>query len=814
MRVRRIELLFTIVLIVSVLAGCEAQKLTKEGDALMLAERPIEAVKKYQQALEKDVGLSRNQEFLRKLKRAQSLAKYEEGVAYVKNGNWEMAIRRFSESLEFDPKLEKTKEALSRAKKEASKICYNEALGYADQGELDNATKKLERALDLNPDNMNAKDALASVTPENYRKHSQIKEIYDQSLALQKEKHWSKSAELLRRARNMDPSHLSCRAKLHHAEENLQAARKADSSGVQLRQQKRLDEAIEAFQRALDIWPFFTEAGSHLAKVEAEREQAELLYEKARELSNSSNWDEAVQATTAVLKIFPFHEKAVAQLKLSKQKAAESHCMTGTTLLANDKLKEAEEEFTRSLYYVPDMIGAKEGLAQVDYIRGNEAESDKLWGSALLWYMDAKDHVSKKEYSHRIREVKARIFDRVCFGLSLEVKQSRRIASNIPAMLKTTMTHYLSRQKPDFLSLMSGQIDTKRRPYSLVVDPINLEIKGGLVQKEKRTYRYTDYREVSNPEIPKLQNLLNIARQDLERLRREFNRTCSICGARGTLTCQPCGGRGKVTCTKCRGTGQVQCDVCKGTGQWQRGWREGKPYFVECYKCKGSGKIRCYFCGGRGGKDCYTCRGDGRVECNRCLGSGKATSVSVWDIRNKENEVENIQRNLSRAPATVQKGFPAEWPYTVHHHEKTGFLEARISLESSEAGTAVHSDVVQKSRHYRDSTVQNANPNIGLDSDGLDLPSDDAVKRSLVNEISSEMISKVLDVMLKDRISYMRSKAEELRKQGRAHETVEVMVDIARLIEPSDSAEAAEVIESLRESKADKRKEKRTTGTL
>lgn len=551
MAIRRINLLLMIIFIVPIFAGCEAQKLVKEGDALMLADHPAEAVKRYREALEKDSGLSENREFLAKLGGAQALAAFQEGTALAERGEWERAIRRFSESLEFDSELEKAKEALNQAKREASKSRYTEALRYADQGKLDRAVKELERALELNPDNMDAKDALDSVTPEKYGMHSQVKELYDQALSLQEEKRWSKSAELLQRARSIDPSHLLCRVKLHRAEENLSAAKEEDSAGLRFLEQKRLDDAIRAFQRALDIWPFYAEGESHLARAREEREEAESLYDKAKELSNNGNWDEAVQTTTAALKIFPSHEKAVALLEQSKQKAAETHCGAGTTLLANGKLEEAEKEFLRSLDYVPDMIDAKEGLGQADYIRGKTAEEKGLWGGAQLWYMDAGDHVSKKEYLAKIRAARSKIFDRIRFGLSLEVKESQRITSNASAALKSRIMRFMSDRKPDFLLLVSGQRDSKQPLYAASVDPAKLEIKGGLVRSENRTHHYTVYQEVPNPEIPKVRELLMVARRDLERLRREFNRPCPHCRGSGRISCPGCGGARLKRCEVC-----------------------------------------------------------------------------------------------------------------------------------------------------------------------------------------------------------------------------------------------------------------------
>lgn len=573
------------------------------------------------------------------------------------------------------------------------------------------------------------------------------------------------------------------------------AARKKYASGVELLQEKRLDDAIRALEDALDIWPFYAEAKRQLAVSQKQRETAESLHETAAKLSEEGRWDETVQATSATLEVFPFHERALFLLALSKQKAAEAHCKAGKALLPEGKLQEAEKEFLLSLNYLPDMIDAKEGLAQADYIRGEAAGKKDLWGNALLWYMDAADHVSKNEYLNKIRQARSKIFERISFGLSLEVRKSEEVSPNASAALKSKIMQSISNQKPDFLLLVSGQEGARQPVYAISVDPAKVEIKSRLVSSENRTHNYTVYRDVPNPEIPKLRELLQVARQDLERLRREFDQTCPTCGGTGRLVCTKCGGRGEIRCTDCGGTGKWDCPECGGDGYVLDG--------VKCPKCDGSGKIRCVCCWGDGYATCDVCgggigKGKGYIRCTRCNGKGKATNVTEYDVRKKEADVQDIQRKLSREPAIVQKGFPAEWPYVEHYHEKTGLVEVGVSIRNLPTGTIVRADVVRKTTRDQDVTIQSANPSVGLDPDGLDLPSDNTVQTLLVNAAASEITIKLLDAVVKDRISHMRSEANELKQKGNILEATEAITNAARLIEPSNPSEAAQIIENLR----------------
>jgi hypothetical protein len=569
-----------------------------------------------------------------------------------------------------------------------------------------------------------------------------------------------------------------CRIKLHKAEENMQAARKKNSTGIELLQVKRLDAAIRAFEESLGIWPYYEEAKRQLLVSQKQREESESLYEEAEKLSEEGKWDEVVQIATATLEVFPFHEKALSLLTLSKQRAAEAHNKEGTALLAEGKLEEGEKKFLRSLNYFPDMIEAREGLAKADYIRGEEYEKKDLWGNALLWYMDAKDHIPKRENLDKIRKVRSKIFDRVCFALRQEVKKSQLVAPSASAALRSRIASYISNQKPDFLSLVSGPREVKQPLYNVLVEPTSLKIKGGSVRSENRIHRYTEYREVSNPEIPRLQAMLNNARNDLVRLRQEFNRTCVTCGGRGT-----------IECSVCRGSGRVMCTICRG-----RGWNRYGDEPEECNHCRGTGKVGCRECGA----SYHWEVGKGIITCSRCRGSGRESSVTELDISIKQSEIQNLTNRLQYEPHTIQQGFPAEWPYVVNYHEKTGLMEAGLSVKNLATETVAYSDIVRKSERYQDSMIQNANPSIGLSSDGLDLPSDEIVQRTLVDAAASEVVSKLLNIILNDRISYMRSKAEGLKQQGKPHEAVEALVDTARLIEPSNPSEAARIIKVLR----------------
>ena len=119
--------------------------------------------------------------------------------------------------------------------------------------------------------------------------------------------------------------------------------------------------------------------------------------------------------------------------------------------------------------------------------------------------------------------------------------QAAVILSKLPqASLKSGISGRVALTKPDVLQVL-GEADKGAPSYRALVQLKALDVRGGLVKTENRIYRYTVYRMVPNPEIPRLEGLLRVAGWELARVRREYTRACP----RGA-------GTARVTCTRCR----------------------------------------------------------------------------------------------------------------------------------------------------------------------------------------------------------------------------------------------------------------------
>ena len=769
------------------LVGCGVGKIIKEGDALLEVNRAAEATSNYELALAKDPKLARKTDFVAKLNRARALAAYQDGVRLGGQGDWEAAVQAFQRSLDVGPEVADAPRALAEAKREAAKVCHQRALGLADQGKLNQAILELRRALSLDPENLDAQDALKSVEDRKQDLQSRAHKLYGDALALQAEKRWLKASETLDAALEANRNHLPSRVKLHTSEENLSRARKLYSTGNRQLEERRLDAAITSYESALAVWPFFDDARRELAESCRRREVAQGHLDRAKALAERGEWDETVRATQAALGVFPFLEEAKALLNRSKQEAAAAHLVTGQGLLAAGKLAEAEAEFKLALGYVPDLAGAKSGLAQADATRGEVARQQGLWGHALLWYMNADEHVSRPAYRDRVKEARSAIVGRIRFAVAIGA------AAGEPdtGALVSRVAQRVARGKPVFVNLTDGPAD-----YTARVGVSRLDIAERRTASENRVHEYTIRQEVVNPELADLQRDLGRVRMELRRMVRQYHEKCHYCRGTGRVTCPKCNGTASLPCATCGATGQVACATCGGTGAVG-----GAP----CGTCGGTGKVGCPTCGGTGQIYCNACSTDairnGWIKCPVCKGYGNKARIRQKHIDLKRSEVDSAAWRLRSAPATVIVDVPAQWPYVVETFEKSATMVASIQVTETAGGTVVHCDTVRRQSSNTDQATQTANPAVGLAADPLVLPSDDDIRRALLAAIESDVASRVAAAVVQARVSRAQARAAQLSREGKDVEAVEANVDAALLVEALNSGEASRVLNELRRAK-------------
>ena len=649
-------------LLLAALVGCNpAAKLIKQGNQQMLAKRPAEAARLFAAALKAKPKLARDPAFMAKLNRANGLAHYQAGYQLANQKRWDEAIDLFSKAVAADPGLAEAQQGLRWAKQEGAKAHHQRALGLADKGDLNGTIRALQRALELDPSNGDAKDALENTQEKKGASLSKAQSLFVQARELGAKSDWGKASEALRAAIAANPNHILSRVMLAQVSGQIAAAQKLTAEGRAMLADRRLERAQAALRSALGVWPTFAEAKGLLEEAGRQHQSAETLLQQATQQANAKDWEAATATAAAALSLFPYHAAAEQLFDRARREAAAQHLAKGNALLGRGAHQEADAAFLSALTYLPDAVEPKVGLARTDVARGDAAQAKGLWGSALLWYRQATGHHSGAAYAAKLSEAQARVLARVRFGLAIQVHGAGGAQTTASAALQRSLLAHLTQQHPDVIAL-AGEAPPF---YGLTAELAALAVTDTVVSTEQRVHRYTIARQVPNPDIPRLQQLLAGARADLHHLRREFNRPCPTCQGRKQLPCTHCRARGNVACAPCNGSGHTPCSLCKGSGKATghakcaacngagsipcracraSGWLtcracKGKPAKCTlcggagkkgnktCPKCKGSGNLGCAKCGGIGKRKCPACGGSKRSKCTVCNGSGKAAAA-------------------------------------------------------------------------------------------------------------------------------------------------------------------------------------------
>lgn len=278
-----------------------------------------------------------------------------------------------------------------------------------------------------------------------------------------------------------------------------------------------------------------------------------------------------------------------------------------------------------------------------------------------------------------------------------------------------------------------------------------------------------------------------------ERTRAHVKKKCTHCGASGTVICSTCSGHGHARCGHCTGTGAGACPHCKGAGR-SRAYRN-------CTHCGASGRSACPACRGLGHGRCGTCansaRTPGRVTCPHCRGRGRATTITQRDLDRRRDCITDLEWKLRRAPDRVTRGFAAEWRYVLCTHTKSGSMDASVSIATGLPGRTGWSFTVRDTVSSDDTTIENANPDIGLYADSLDLPSDRTVCGRLVSSVSHQAARRVLAGAVGAEISHARERVRKAAAGNDRLAVVEASVDLAHLTEWSSSREALQILNAL-----------------
>lgn len=204
---------------------------------------------------------------------------------------------------------------------------------------------------------------------------------------------------------------------------------------------------------------------------------------------------------------------------------------------------------------------------------------------------------------------------------------------------------------------------------------------------------------------------------------------------------------------------------------------------------------------------CTHCRGTGRVTsnnqqvaCSRCNGTGRVIAISDHEINRKRRHVRDLRNELRNTPATVIVLVPAQWKYILKGYHKTGELGGHMAIKDA-AGKSVGAFTLKSSSNYTDTTIEGANPAIGLEQNPLSLPDDATIRSRMIEKIADVAAEKMISEVVKARIAATGTDRDKLTQAGKTAEALEKKVDILLLAEAFDAAAAQKSLKQLQSSR-------------
>ena len=779
MMLDRCCLLIAAALLCAATLGCESAQHVSRGDAAMSANQPHAALASYRRAVQVDSKLYSDPVFAAKLREANWRSAFLDAEASMAAGNWAQAVGQYQATLEHNPAHPTAAQGLARAKNEGAEQGYRNALAAADRNDLKTSREELRQVLTWNPDHAAGRAAFDSL---DRRGNAASEQRYAAALMRVEQRDWQTAANDFTTLINIDANHLPARAELAKAKAAMAESRVAHEQASRLLSEKRLDDAIAAGKRALDIWPTNGQAIDLLQRAQASRNRAEELFTQSKQLVSQGNYDGGIAAISQCLDLYPGHGAATQFSGQIRQTAADAHVAEARKKLNEGQIEVAASHFRTALMYVPDHRPAKDGLVDVAYSHGLGAEKEGLWGNALLWYMEATAQKPTGIYKQAEERARAAMAQRVAFDLALSVTDARGNTNADTTAMETKLVAEANRVKPAFATLIKPQDIPANNPnlprplFKAMMTMRSIEVRQQLVARESKQHTYNAVRSVPNPVLPELERELFRAERDL-------------ISARGRLIrydCSDCGGRGHAVCGSCRGQKHSHCNTCSGTGK---------------IRIQGGAWQTCNACGGRPPQLCRTCNGSGHLRCNRCGGRGFYNDHDHVLIRSREREVADLRYRLRNEPALIQQQYVVTWPYEQEIYQKTGKLDGAVRIDDAAANTTLQSFDVTPSYSKQDLVVVNANPQVGLPADGLDLPTDDAVYRGLLEDAAKNTIAGALGAAAVARANAYIAQANEHARNGKADEDIEARVAAIVLLEPTQPADAKRLLEEIRNPK-------------
>ncbi|MEM9414310.1 MAG: hypothetical protein AAGA29_02375 [Planctomycetota bacterium] len=523
-------------------AGCSSQRHLRRGDAAAEAGDMRSALHYYERALASRDSLADDDDFVAKLRVAQSRVAYEDASALRQRGHFEASARKLHESLDYDPSYGAAQELLRQVNAEAATQRYTLAIESADRGNLNAANEHLRIAQAHDAMNEDVVAAMASLRLEVLPANTLGLAQFESGLALAGERRWDAAAGVYRESIGLNRNMLPARAALAEATAQLAESRRLSDSGSARIRESRISAAIPLLENALAVWPFNEPAQASLTQARTVLAEADAKFSEAVTAGEASDWDAAIAAADAGLVLDKSHARLRELRPQLSVRAATDHTERGAAHADAGELEAARDAYLRALSYKHPHRPAQRGLASVYHTWGQAHERAGRVGAALLHYNRGQQYMATREIAEGRSRSFAGIYNGLGMTLAVAVDDTPRGLAVSGDRMGRALAQRAERAAPVGLSLVNEQ-----PRFVIETEVAEARITQQCVSSRTRTHTYCIDEPRTNPEYTRLVDCLHQYQNELDRLERDYHRqVCHDHGHHHDAACHVCSSLSRI----------------------------------------------------------------------------------------------------------------------------------------------------------------------------------------------------------------------------------------------------------------------------
>jgi len=690
------------------------------------------AYQEYKKTLELKPSLSKSRGFQKEFEKAKLAYYYSQYEKFYNQESWDKALEALKKVVDINPYYMDAENKLSEVKKKASLYHYQAGVELSENGKLTNASSEFKKAISFDPENVEAQDALKKLK----KRTEKAEALYKTALESKAKEQWDKALNYVCEAVITNPEILLsayevksilsgsmerhtksvkkyliekqwgnatseinlCKDLLSKMRDTIYTRKKAEGS---------LDFSWESVKRKSEN---YEKEISSLLSTLGDYQDAENLYDEGVKSLKLDNWKDAIFKFESALAKNPNHTEARQNLEKAKKCYAETFIKKARELYKEKKFLEALRDYKRAQVLYPGYEGlneeiskTKNAIATALFQKGQKFESSDKVGNALFCYIASTEYGFPLErIQYKVEELTHLINNRIAYRIGMVNFDNKSSDPTISDTLYARISELLIKSKPQNVTYidrgdMGKILEEQKLTITGMLDPgttitagkikgVNALILGRVldfsVNEDKSSIRksikyQSSTRSVANPEYRRVELEVEKWKSTITELRAELRR------AEEELT-------------------RIENQVSEGSNKTQ--------------------------------------------DQTSALLFGVVGFSAIMSQQSKINKIKQVlaqaQWNLSQAEENLAntpmyKEIPVYdyYNYPVYFYKKKARIKVLFKIVDVETGKTLFVRNYEKRKVVKDTYIE-GNPEVGVEPDPLELPSDDL----LLNSVSESLL--------------------------------------------------------------------------